>query len=200
MRDDHSAPERTISHADAIKGLTHPIRIRLLDALRVHGDLTATQCAALVGESVASCSFHLRQLEKYGHVVRAEQRGKERPWTLASRGYSVRPEAADEIALGAAQEFGAVWLTEQFARLQGWVADAGSDDPEWVQAAVQTSVEVWATREELEEFSREVVRLARSLRERATGDDARPEGARRVQFFGAVWPNSGGDPQEGAAS
>src|SRR5690606_30942861 len=56
-----------------LRALAHPIRLRLIEELGDLGEATATDCARRVGESVASCSFHLRQLEKYGYVERAEQ-------------------------------------------------------------------------------------------------------------------------------
>ncbi len=49
--------------------------------LRSGGPQTATQAALAIGESVPSCSFHLRQLAKYGLVELADGgRGREKPW------------------------------------------------------------------------------------------------------------------------
>src|SRR5262252_6744738 len=65
----------------ALRALAHPLRLSLLGLLRTEGPLTATQAGELLGESSASCSFHLRQLAKYGL---AEEAGggqrRERPW------------------------------------------------------------------------------------------------------------------------
>ena len=47
------------------------VRIKLLELVTLRGPLTASQCAPLVGESPSSCSFHLRQLAKYGYVEEA---------------------------------------------------------------------------------------------------------------------------------
>jgi hypothetical protein len=52
----------------------------LVALLRRDGPQTATQAARAIGESVASCSFHLRQLAKYGLVEEAGGRGREKPW------------------------------------------------------------------------------------------------------------------------
>ena len=54
-----------------MRALAHPLRIELIEQLTFRGPLTATQCAALVGESPSSCSFHLRMLAKYGFVEEA---------------------------------------------------------------------------------------------------------------------------------
>src|SRR3954465_2577371 len=52
--------------------LAHPARLAILHLLLTVGEATATQCAAVVGESPSSCSYHLRHLEKFGLVKRVE--------------------------------------------------------------------------------------------------------------------------------
>src|SRR5580692_2336992 len=65
----------------ALRALAHPVRLSLMGLLRTQGPLTATKAAELLGESAASCSFHLRQLAKYGLVEEAGGgKGRERPW------------------------------------------------------------------------------------------------------------------------
>src|SRR5690606_31380155 len=83
-------PSRPISDPGRIRALAHPLRLELLDHLRDVGEATATECAAQVGESVASCSFHLRMLAKYGFLERAERRGKEKPWRVVGEGSSLQ--------------------------------------------------------------------------------------------------------------
>src|ERR1700750_867185 len=65
----------------ALRAMAHPIRLSLIGVLRREGPLTATQAGELIGERPASCSFHLRQLAKYGLVEEAGGgKGRERPW------------------------------------------------------------------------------------------------------------------------
>ncbi|MFE4214040.1 helix-turn-helix domain-containing protein [Streptomyces sp. NPDC056844] len=65
----------------ALKALTHPLRLRLLGLLRLHGPATASELAVSTGESSASTSYHLRVLAKYAFVAEAEHRdGRERRW------------------------------------------------------------------------------------------------------------------------
>jgi hypothetical protein len=69
--------------AVALRGLAHPIRLQLLALLAGEGALTSTRASALTGETVANCSFHLRQLAKYGFVEPTD--GDDRrhhPWRL----------------------------------------------------------------------------------------------------------------------
>lgn len=57
-----------ISDPKAIRALAHPLRLDLLEVLTAVGPATAAQCGRVLGVSQASCSFHLRQLAKYGFV------------------------------------------------------------------------------------------------------------------------------------
>jgi predicted transcriptional regulator len=182
-----SPDDVVISQIDAIKAMTHPLRLRLLELFRSGVELTATQCAERTGESVASCSFHLRQLEKYGHVERAEAHGKERPWRAVSHSYSVRPDLTDPESWPAARAFGTMFVAEQFGRLQRWIADAADDDPDWLYASTQTHQEYWVTRDELDELARRLEELTAPFRDRREDPSKRPEGARRAHLFGAVW-------------
>src|SRR5215470_16594917 len=72
---------KRITDPMALRALAHPIRLALIGLLRTEGPLTATRAAELLGESSASCSFHLRQLAKYGLATDAPGgHGRERPW------------------------------------------------------------------------------------------------------------------------
>src|SRR3954467_8550651 len=81
-------PKVELTDPRALRGYAHPTRMALMGLLRREGPHTATRAAARVGESFASCSFHLRQLAKYGLVEQAGGgRGREKPW----RGAAVSP-------------------------------------------------------------------------------------------------------------
>jgi DNA-binding transcriptional ArsR family regulator len=89
-----------------LRGLAHPLRLRILGLLRSGGPSTATRLAEALGESSGSTSYHLRQLATYGFVVPDEARGgggKERWWRSAARYTEIpRIEArqGDEAAEG----------------------------------------------------------------------------------------------------
>lgn len=178
---------QTVSRAESIKALTHPLRVKLLDLLCDGDERTATQCAQVVGESVASCSFHLRQLEKYGHAERAEPRGKERPWRIKGGGYRVFPNPDDGESWQAAGEFASVWLDEQFGKMQHWLEYARHDDPEWVLASTQNIHDLWLTKNELTELSRRVGELTEEFVARNHDPALRPKSSRRAHLFAATW-------------
>ena len=65
----------------ALRAYAHPVRMALMGLLRTEGPLTATRAAELLGESSGTCSFHLRQLAKYGLVEEAGGgTGRQKPW------------------------------------------------------------------------------------------------------------------------
>jgi DNA-binding transcriptional ArsR family regulator len=57
-----------ITDPTAIRALAHPLRLDLMELLAAVGPATAAHCGRTLGTSQANCSFHLRQLAKYGFV------------------------------------------------------------------------------------------------------------------------------------
>lgn len=75
----------------SLRGLAHPLRMRLLAMLREDGPATASGLAARLGESSGATSYHLRQLASYGFVEDDPDRGtaRERWWKAVHRGSRV---------------------------------------------------------------------------------------------------------------
>src|SRR5688572_10834361 len=67
---------------ESLKGLAHPLRVKILDLLSTYGPATATGLAERLGESSGATSYHLRQLARHGFVREVEGRGtgRERWW------------------------------------------------------------------------------------------------------------------------
>ena len=95
---------RKLTDPRAMRAVAHPIRIAILEVLATEGPLTATQAGELIGESPTTCSFHLRQLAKYGFIEEvAGVAGRKRPWRLAHAGMSYSDVSDDpETRLAAA--------------------------------------------------------------------------------------------------
>ncbi|MFJ3843664.1 ArsR/SmtB family transcription factor [Streptomyces albidoflavus] len=90
----------------SLRGLAHPLRMRLFRALRESGPATASQLAGRLDESSGATSYHLRQLAAYGFVEDAPEHGKgrERWWRATSQGIRLEPERlnlADPVQRGA---------------------------------------------------------------------------------------------------
>src|SRR5262249_20638244 len=70
-----------------MRAVAHRVRVALLEALGKYKLLTATEAAEVVDESPSTCSFHLRQLAKYGFIEEAGGgTGRQRPWRLTQMG------------------------------------------------------------------------------------------------------------------
>src|SRR6202046_3683018 len=83
---------RKITDARTLRGLAHPVRLALVEELALGGAMPATEIGERIGETATTCSFHLRQLAKYGFVEEAGGgAGRSRPWRLTSIGMSFAP-------------------------------------------------------------------------------------------------------------
>jgi DNA-binding transcriptional ArsR family regulator len=163
----------------ALRALAHPVRLALVGLLRREGPLTATQAAAHVGESPSSCSFHLRQLAKYGLVEDAPGAGgRERPWRATASLTRWPNVAADPEFAAAAQLLSAVVVERLFEQVMGWLEAKPDDPPEWQEAASFGDTMLYLTADELAALGRGI----EALLERHAGrtEASRPAGSRRV--------------------
>src|SRR5215469_18198962 len=98
--------------------------------------LTDPRAGELIGESSASCSFHLRQLAKYGLVEEAGGgRGRERPWRATTLFTSWPDIAEGPEAAAASSLLSSVIAERYFESLMRWL-DAKPDETEqWQHAA-----------------------------------------------------------------
>jgi DNA-binding transcriptional ArsR family regulator len=80
-------PTATRTDVNAMRALSHPLRLELLDRLRTEGPATASLLAQRIGESSGATSYHLRQLARYGFVEEdvRDAKGRERWWRHRER-------------------------------------------------------------------------------------------------------------------
>ena len=111
----------------ALRALAHPLRWKLIDLIGSETTATATRCAEVLGESVASCSYHIGMLAKYGYIEQVPERaGREKPWRLTSPDQDLRPLGLDvegELAAEAALE---VFLDHETERTKSGSGGPGS--------------------------------------------------------------------------
>jgi DNA-binding transcriptional ArsR family regulator len=189
------AESTRISDPERIRALAHPIRLRLLDLLTDREEATATECAEAIGESPASCSFHLRMLEKYGFIERAEARGREKPWRVTQRSWDMRPDPDVPGSLRAVQEVAMLGLDAEWRRAREYFANADRESDEWVQASTFTRSTFWATADELAELSRDLQNITDRFAGRSADPTLRPPGARYARLMAVANPEPavGGD-------
>ena len=173
----------------ALRALAHPLRLSLLGMLRTEGPLTATRAGELLGESSASCSFHLRQLAKYGLVEEAGGgRGRERPWRATTM-FTDIPTVADSPELAAASGLFRSLIAERYyEQMMGWLEARPEEPAEWQQAALFGDVLLYLTAAELDELGEQVNRLLDRYLDRTTRPELRPPGARLISYIQVAAP------------
>lgn len=109
-----------------LRGISHPLRMRILGRLRLDGPQTATDLATALGVNTGQTSYHLRQLAQYGFIAEAQGlgTGRERYWRALHRSTRSRSSELDPDTSAA---FHQAAVVNQF---------------QWVQAAVQEHAEL----------------------------------------------------------
>jgi predicted ArsR family transcriptional regulator len=169
--------------------LTHPVRLALLDALALEGPLTATQAGELIGEPPNTCSFHFRQLAKYGFVEEAGPTpGRSRPWrrkTLQMHFSDVHEDA--DIAI-AARELDRLLRARYFDRLETFYASRAEYPLAWQEATGASQAMIHVSPEELEAIDREIMAILDRYRERNIDLTCRPPGSLPIEVLLFAYP------------
>jgi DNA-binding transcriptional ArsR family regulator len=97
---------RVVTDVRALRALAHPDRLAILRLLMAGRARTATECAELVPASASACSYHLRELERFGFVEREPEAhaadGRTRWWRASAIGFSLGAPLSDDNPAGRA--------------------------------------------------------------------------------------------------
>jgi DNA-binding transcriptional ArsR family regulator len=186
---------KQVTDVDTLRALAHPLRVRLLGALRLDGSATASELGRRFGESSGSTSYHLRQLERFGFVVEDDQQPsrRERRWRAAHDVTSFRP--ADFLDEAAGREALEVMEQQQLRLLldtvQAWHREKAGWPREWVDAAEQSDLHLWLSPAELAAMNHELLAVV----QRWIGRQRRPTDpdARQVSLYLVAVPRTTGD-------
>jgi DNA-binding transcriptional ArsR family regulator len=167
-----------LTSAEALRALGHPTRLRILGRLQLHGDATATECAADVGESPSSCSYHLRALARHGFVDEAPSAdGRERRWRARVVGVDF-PSTGDPEFEAASRLARAALLQLDDDEVRSYLQHESSFSRAWRDAATFSTSTIVATPRELEQIAEEIGEVLEPYY-RHNRDQA-PRGARHV--------------------
>lgn len=172
---------------ESLRVLAHPLRSRLLSALRLRGPATATDLATELGTNSGATSYHLRKLESVGLVEdTGDGEGKRRLWRAASEYHSWHPSDFDgdddsEAALS--------WLTRDYARhfaeqYDKWLDVSMTWPPAWQDACGSSDSMVLATTEQLAAMRDEIAEVVERYRRVGQGN---PQ-ARRIAAYSFLYP------------
>jgi predicted ArsR family transcriptional regulator len=174
----------------ALRAYAHPTRMALVALLRRDGPQTATQAARAIGESVASCSFHLRQMAKYGLVEEAGARGREKPWRATAMFTELDSAAGDgdPVATAAAQAVALVAAEQYFELMARWVQAEPAEPAQWREAAQFGDTMLHLTAAELAALGGQLRALLEPYLERYGDPARRPAGTRLVTVLTMAFP------------
>lgn len=121
--------------ARSIRGLAHPLRLKILGLLRTEGPATATRLAARLSLNSGATSYHLRQLAAYGFIVEEARRGtdRERWWRAAHASTYFDREAlsSDETGEAFLRSVGQIYAE----RIQRAADERSTLPPAWQEAS-----------------------------------------------------------------
>ena len=182
---------REITDARTLRALSHPVRLALIEELTIGGALTATELGERIGETPTTCSFHLRQLAKYGFVEEAGGgKGRARPWRMTTIGMSFGETRDNDPEYEIASRALALMARERsFERYRTWIETQASYPRVWRDAAGNNEALFYVTPEELKQLNLDVTTLVMSRYfERLTDESTRPPGAVPVEMLIMSWP------------
>ncbi|WP_127509473.1 winged helix-turn-helix domain-containing protein [Actinoplanes solisilvae] len=182
--------ELKVTDPRTLRAYAHPLRLSLIGLLRSEGPMTATQAAARLGDNVPNCSFHLRQLAKYGFAERIPGAdARERPWRATAQTTSWDDDSDDPAMRAAADQLNRVLLGSLVQRAQDYLTERAGETAEWRAAAGFSDYLVHVTAAELRELAGQIDELIGRFDERATDPATRPPGTRPIQLIHLSVPN-----------
>jgi hypothetical protein len=167
-----------------LRALAHPLRWRLMEVVDGEGTATATRCSQVLGESVASCGYHLGILGKYGYLEQVpDTPGRERPWRAIDRKQDLSAPGSsvdDELAAEAATE---AFLDVELEQIKARQRRKSTESPEWAAATAVGGSTLWLTAAELGEIKDELLAMLQRYQDRSDDPRLRPDGARPSRLF-----------------
>ena len=173
--------------AKSVKVLAHPLRSRLVGALRLNGPSTATALAAALGTNSGATSYHLRKLAEVGLVVdTGEGDAKSRVWAAASQLTQIEASDFDDDddAATAMGWLARDWLrhfTDKFGR---WLDVQGNWPAVWRDRASMNDDMVVVTADQLREMHTEIDAVIERYRRVGQGN---PD-AKRIAAYLIFYP------------
>ena len=137
-----------------LKGLAHPLRLRLLGALREFGPATSSSLAKRLGESSGATSYHLRQLAEFGFIEEDPRPSRKERWWRAlhrSTRFDERSIGDDREAALLGAEFLRAIAGAHAARMADWIGQLPDTSGEWRYAG---TISDWGLRLSADELKR----------------------------------------------
>lgn len=123
--------------ARSLRGVAHPLRMKILEAIEVSGPATSTTLATRLGENTGTISWHLRLLAEHGYLEEDTERGskRERWWRIPKGTTTLDPADLDDDpeTSGALRAYLSYLAERYFSRVRNYLGETWS--VEWRSAA-----------------------------------------------------------------
>ena len=168
-------PARVHLDREKLHCLAHPMRSRLLGALRSDGPATSARLARRLGTNTGATSYHLRELADVGLVHEVDDMGTARErWWAASHEITSFSEAdfADDPDDRAAAD----WLMGHHHRLktrwrEEWLAGRHGWSEAWVRASDSSDWWLELTAEQTRAMAEEIAAVVMRYREAGPAEE-----------------------------
>ena len=179
--------ERRITDERVLRGLSHPLRLRLLELLETEGPLTATQAATQLGTTPSNCSFHLRLLARHGFVEEAPRgTGRQRPWRAVDQTNRVKVDELDPAGRLAVRELLEVMAERYRQNVLTWLRTRDRYPAAWRDAAGETHSVLYLTASELAALNEQLHEVVAPYADRTRAE--RPPGGAPVAITLSTLP------------
>jgi hypothetical protein len=180
---------RELNDPQTLRAVTHPVRLALLEALELEGELTATRASELIGEPPNTCSFHFRQLAKYGFVEEAGPApGRSRPWRLTTSRMHFSDLHEDPDTAIAARELDRMLRQRYFARLEAFYATRSQYPLAWQEVTGGSEAVLYITPEECKSLDEQFMAVLEPYLDRNTDTEKRPADSLPVELLLFAYP------------
>ncbi|MFC5666318.1 ArsR/SmtB family transcription factor [Kitasatospora misakiensis] len=161
----------------ALAALTHPLRRRLMDVMKLNGPATASVLSQTTGQAVGNISHHLRVLADAGLVEEVPELARdrrERWWQLVSNvvRWAHNDFEHDPATEAVADSAARLLLDRHMHFVRAWMVERESDGPDW-RSGCSVSTETWMhlTPDEARRLAEELTTLLDRWASRPIPDD-----------------------------
>jgi hypothetical protein len=143
--------------ATNLRGIAHPVRLRILGLLRTDGPATAADMGRRLGLNTGATSYHLRKLARYGFVIDDPVRGARRErWWRAAHADTAPPDdlrfANDGVGQVYLRALAQMWSDDMFRAIDA----SAALPPAWRDAQDYSDYGLRLTPEEAKDLIRQV--------------------------------------------
>src|SRR3954447_12397667 len=166
---------RQITDSRVLAAMSHPLRRRLMDILRVDGPATASGLAERTGQAVGNISHHLHTLAACDLVAEAPELARdrrERWWRLVSGAtrWSSRDFGGDSASEAIELAAASLGLERQTGFVRAFLTAPEEEREWWADGPFSTDTWMHVTGGELAQFAAEVIALYRRWGDRELPD------------------------------